>query len=200
MAACKPASTQTRAARSGLKELNQLDASELAARIVRRDISPVEAVDAALARLEETEPALNAFAAIDVDGARRAARAAETAVMRGDALGPLHGVPVSIKDLIEVAGLPARYGSATLKDNIARADAPSVERLRNAGAIIIVKTTPSEFGYRGYTKSLVHGNTRNPWDLARTPGGSSGGAVASIAAGVTPIGLGTDGGGSIRMP
>jgi aspartyl-tRNA(Asn)/glutamyl-tRNA(Gln) amidotransferase subunit A len=105
-----------------------------------------------------------------------------------------------VKDLIDVAGLPAEYGSLTLKGNIAAADAPSVERLRRAGAIILGKTTTSEFGYRGYTKSLAHGNTRNPWNLTRTPGGSSGGAVASVAAGITAIALGTDGGGSIRSP
>ena len=118
----------------------------------------------------------------------------------GRPLGPLHGVPVSVKDLIDVEGLKATYGSLTLKDAIAAADAPSVERLRAAGAIIIGKTTTSEFGYRGYTRSLVHGNTRNPWNLARTPGGSSGGAVASVAAGVSALALGTDGGGSIRAP
>jgi aspartyl-tRNA(Asn)/glutamyl-tRNA(Gln) amidotransferase subunit A len=199
LAASAPASAQIRTS-SSASDLNQLDASELAARIARREISPVEAVEASLARLEATETALNAFAFVDADGAREAARNAEASVMRGDELGPLHGVPVSIKDLIDVADLPARYGSATLRDHIARTDAPSVQRLRQAGAIIIGKTNTSEFGYRGYTKSLVHGNTRNPWNLTRTPGGSSGGAVASIAAGVTAIGLGTDGGGSIRMP
>jgi aspartyl-tRNA(Asn)/glutamyl-tRNA(Gln) amidotransferase subunit A len=120
--------------------------------------------------------------------------------MRGDPLGPLHGVPVSVKDLIDVAGLPARYGSLTMKDNIARADAPSVERLRRAGAIILGKTATPEFGYQGQTTSLVHGVTRNPWNTALTPGGSSGGAVASVAAGVTSIALGTDGGGSLRNP
>jgi aspartyl-tRNA(Asn)/glutamyl-tRNA(Gln) amidotransferase subunit A len=119
--------------------------------------------------------------------------------MRGDALGPLHGVPVSVKDLIDVAGLPARYGSLTMKDNVARADAPSVERLRRAGAIILGKTATPEFGSGG-NKSLVHGVTHNPWNLALTPGGSSTGAVASVAAGVTPIALGSDGGGSIRSP
>jgi len=154
-------------------------------RIARRDISPVEVIDAALARLAETEPALNAFTAVDADGARRAALAAEAAVTRGDALGPLHGVPVSVKDLIDVAGLPASYGSLIMKDNVARADAPSVERLRRSGAIILGKTATSEFGYQGITKSLIHGTTRNPWNLALTPGGSSGGAAASVAAGVT---------------
>ena len=108
-----------------LSELNRLDAAEIASRIARRKVSPVEVIDAALVRLEATQAPLNAFVAIDADGARRDARAAEVAVMRGDALGPLHGVPVSVKDLIDVAGLPARYGSLTMKDNVARADAPS---------------------------------------------------------------------------
>jgi Asp-tRNA(Asn)/Glu-tRNA(Gln) amidotransferase A subunit family amidase len=132
---------------TGLRELNRLDASELALRIAQREISPVDVVDAALARLDETEPALNAFVAVDRDGARRAAHAAEAAVMRGDALGPLHGVPVSVKDLIDVADLPARYGSLTMKDNVARVDAPSVERLRRAGAIVLGKTATPEYGY-----------------------------------------------------
>jgi len=183
-----------------LSELNRLNATELAFRIARREVSPVEVINAALTRLEATQPALNAFVAIDADGALRAARAAEMAVMRGSVLGPLHGVPVSVKDLIDVAGLPARYGSLTMKDNVARVDAPSVERLRRAGAIILGKTATPEFGYQGITKSLVHGVTHNPWNLALTPGGSSGGAVASVAAGVTPIAIGTDGGGSLRNP
>ena len=102
---------------------------------------------------------------------RAAARGAESDIMLGRPLGPLHGVPVSIKDLIDVEGLRATYGSLTLKDNIARADAPAVARFRAAGAIIIGKTTTSEFGYRGYTRSLVHGDTRNPWhrQYARVP-------------------------------
>ena len=191
---------QTSRAGKGLRELNRFGAGEMAARIARREISPVEVIDAAVARLEETEPAINAFTAVDADGARRTARAAEAAVMRGDTLGPLHGVPVSVKDLIDVAGLPASYGSLTMKGNVARVDSVSVERLRRAGAIIIGKTATSEFGYSGNTKTLVHGVTRNPWNLALTPGGSSGGAAASVAAGVTPIALGTDGGGSIRQP
>ncbi|MEZ5906186.1 MAG: amidase family protein [Geminicoccaceae bacterium] len=165
-----------------------LDATELAARIARRELSPVEVVAASLARLDETEPTLNAFVAVDRDGARAAAVRAEQAVRAGETLGPLHGVPVSVKDLIDVAGLPARYGSLTLQDQVAGEDAPSVARLRAAGAIVIGKTTTSELGYRGYTKSLVHGNTANPWDPTRTPGGSSGGAVASVAAGVIAAG------------
>ena len=183
-----------------LSQLNRMTAVALAREIAGRKVSPVEAVEAALRRIAETEPQLNAFVQVDADGAMAAARRAESDVMGGKPLGPLHGVPVSVKDLIDVQGLKATYGSLTLKDAIAPTDAPSVARLRAAGAIIIGKTTTSEFGYRGYTRSLVHGNTRNPWDLGRTPGGSSGGAVASVAAGVSAIALGTDGGGSIRAP
>lgn len=183
-----------------LSPLNTITATEMAGAIARKRISPVEAVDAALQRIEEVEPQLNAFVQVDRDGARAAARRAEAAVVAGNDLGPLHGVPISVKDLIDVEGLRATYGSLTLKDAIAPADSPSVARVRAAGAIILGKTTTSEFGYRGYTRSLVHGNTRNPWNLGRTPGGSSGGAVASVAAGVSPFALGTDGGGSIRAP
>jgi len=183
-----------------LSELDRFTAIDMAQAIAAREVSPVEAVEAALRRAEETEPQLNAFVQVDAEGALAAARRAEGDVASGTSLGPLHGVPVSVKDLIDVQGLRATYGSLTLKDSIAPADAPSVERIRAAGAIIIGKTTTSEFGYRGYTKSLVHGNTKNPWDLGRTPGGSSGGAVASVAAGVNAIALATDGGGSIRAP
>jgi aspartyl-tRNA(Asn)/glutamyl-tRNA(Gln) amidotransferase subunit A len=181
-------------------ELNKISAVGLARLIAGREVSPVEAVAAALARVEQTESQLNAFIQVDAAGASAAARRAEADVVSGKQLGPLHGVPISVKDLIDVEGLRATYGSLTLKDAVASADSPSVQRVRAAGAIIIGKTTTSEFGYRGYTKSLVHGNTRNPWNLQRTPGGSSGGAVASVAAGVTAIALGTDGGGSIRAP
>jgi aspartyl-tRNA(Asn)/glutamyl-tRNA(Gln) amidotransferase subunit A len=198
LAASTPVDAQTIS--GGLSELNLLTASDLASQIAARKVSPVEALGAALARLEATQPILNAFVAIDADGARRAAQAAEAAVMRGDKLGPLHGVPISVKDTIDVGGLPASYGSLTMKGNIARANAPSVERLRQAGAIILGKTATPEFGYTGTTRSLVHGTTRNPWNTALTPGGSSGGAVASVAAGVTPVAIGTDGGGSVRAP
>ncbi len=180
--------------------LCRLSAREIAAAVASRKISPREVVIASLDRAEAVEPALNAFVQIDRDGALAQAEALERALAQGASPGPLAGVPVSVKDLIDVAGLRASYGSLTLKDAVAEADAPSVERLRRAGAIIIGKTTTSELGYRGYTQSLVHGDTRNPWDTARTPGGSSGGAVASVAAGVTPVALGTDGGGSIRSP
>lgn len=181
-------------------ELSFADAIDLAARIRAKEVSPVEVVANTLARLDEVDTHINAFVTVDAERALAAARDAEAAVMTGGDLGPLHGLPVSVKDLIDVAGMPCGYGSLTMADYIPEEDAPSVARLRRAGAIVIGKTATSEFGYRGYTKSLAHGNTRNIWDLDRTPGGSSGGAVSSVAAGVTPIALGTDGGGSIRAP
>ena len=129
-----------------LTQLDRMAAVDLARAIAERKVSPVEAVGAALRRIEETEPQLNAFVQVDAEGAMAAARRAEADVGSGKRLGPLHGLPVSVKDLIDVKGLKATYGSLTLKDSIAPADAPSVERLREAGAIIIGKTTTSEFG------------------------------------------------------
>jgi len=186
-----------------LSEIDRMDAVSLAAAMRRHEISPVQVTARSLERLEETEKDLNAFVTVDRDGAMAQARAAEAELLRPPGAATkraLLGVPVSVKDLIDVAGLPCTFGSLTMKDYVPHEDAPSVARLRQAGAVIIGKTTTSEFGYRGYTKSLLHGNTANPWNLGRTPGGSSGGAVASVAAGVTPIALGTDGGGSIRSP
>ena len=120
--------------------------------------------------------------------------------MDGAPLGPLHGVPISVKDLIAVGGIRQTFGSRTLADNIAAADAPSVERVKAAGACIIGKTTTTEFGCKGGGPSPLTGITRNPWDLDKTPGGSSLGAASSVAAGITPFALGTDGGGSVRLP
>jgi Asp-tRNA(Asn)/Glu-tRNA(Gln) amidotransferase A subunit family amidase len=160
----------------------------------------VELVRNALRRLDETEPRLNAFVHRDDEGAMAAARAADKMLARGGDMPPLLGIPASVKDLIEVQGMPCSYGSLTMTGYVAASDSPSVARVRRAGAIIIGKTSTSEFGYRGYTASQVHGVTRNCWNTDRTPGGSSGGAVTSVAAGVTPLALATDGGGSIRGP
>ena len=181
-------------------EIDYASAGDLARMIRARRVSPVEVVRRALDRMDETEPHLNAFVARCDEASLAAAQAAEQTVMRKEDAGPLLGVPVSVKDLIDVAGMPCKYGSLTMTGYEPPDDAPSVARLRAAGAIVIGKTATSEFGLRGYTESLVHGVTRNVWDVARTPGGSSGGAVTSVAAGVTPIALGTDGGGSIRAP
>ena len=185
-------------------DLDQMTARELARRIARHDISPVEVTRRALTRAEATQgpdtASLNAFTVLFHDQALAAAREAEAAVMRGDPLGSLHGVPVSVKDLIAIAGAPFTLGSRTMARNIAAADAPVVERVRAAGAIVIGKTTTSEFGCKAVGDCPLTGITRNPWNTAKTPGGSSAGAAASVAAGITPFGLGTDGGGSIRIP
>ncbi|MFJ7441367.1 amidase family protein [Methylorubrum thiocyanatum] len=177
-----------------------MTALELRRLIAARAISPVELTERALARAEASQASLNAFCHLVPEEARSAARRAEEAVMRGAPLGLLHGLPVSVKDLIAVGGQPYASGSRAMASNIAAADAPAVERLRAAGAIIIGKTTTSEFGAKPVGDSPLTGITRHPWDLAKTPGGSSAGAAASVAAGITPFALGTDGGGSLRIP
>lgn len=181
-------------------EFDFMPAMELRRRIARKEISPVEVTRRSLEQAEATQKTLNAFSAIMHDSALAAAKVAEDAVVRGSPLGLLHGLPVSVKDLIAVAGVNYASGSKTMADNVAMSDAPSVERLKAAGAIIIGKTTTSEFGCKPVGDNILTGITRNPWNLKKTPGGSSAGAAASIAAGVTPFGLGTDGGGSIRIP
>lgn len=181
-------------------ELAYLSAVELAQLVHKRKLSPVEITRAALARIERVNPKVNAYCTVVAEAALEAAKAAEAAVMRGGPLGPLHGVPVSVKDLIGVAGVRMTSGSLLFRDNVAKDDAISVARLRRAGAIILGKTNTPEFGWKGVTDNRVFGPTRNPWNLELTAGGSSGGASAAVAAGLGPIGLGTDGGGSLRIP
>jgi aspartyl-tRNA(Asn)/glutamyl-tRNA(Gln) amidotransferase subunit A len=175
-------------------------ARELRRMIARREVSPVEVTRRALEQAEATQSTLNAFFVLLPDRAMAQARRAEDAVMRGEPLGPLHGVPFSAKDLMAVGGVRYAFGSRTMADNVAPADAPAVERAKAAGAILIGKTTTSEFGCKAVGDSPLTGITRNPWNLGKTPGGSSAGAAASVAAGITPFALGTDGGGSIRIP
>ena len=177
-----------------------MPAAEAAALIRRGKLSPVEYVNAVLEGIARANPQLNAFSHVMDEEARRDALAAEQAVRRGDALGPLHGVPVSIKDLVEVAGVPFRRGTAIFADAIGEKDDIVVQRLRAAGAIVIGKTTTPEFGVKALTDGPSFGITRNPWNPERTPGGSSGGAAAAAAAGLGPLALGTDGAGSIRGP
>jgi len=181
-------------------ELRFLSAVAAAALIKRKKLSPVEYMDAVLAALDRLQPKLNCFITVTAEDARRGAKAAEQAVMAGDALGPLHGVPVSIKDLIPTKGVRTTFGSIAFTDHLPDRDDVLVTRLRAAGAIMIGKTTTPEFGIKGQTDAPIYGVTRNPWNLERTPGGSSGGAAAAVAAGVGPIGLGSDGAGSIRIP
>jgi aspartyl-tRNA(Asn)/glutamyl-tRNA(Gln) amidotransferase subunit A len=182
-------------------ELPWLPATTLAALIRRRKVSPVEVVDAVLERIDKVNPRLNAFVTITADAARKQAKAAERAVgKKGATLGPLHGVPFSVKDLVITKGVRTTFGTPIYRDNVPTEDAPIVERLKAAGAIMTGKTNTPTFGWIGATHNLLFGPTRNPWNLERTPGGSSGGASAASAAGLGPLHVGTDGGGSIRIP
>ena len=175
-------------------------AIELRRRILSREISPVEVIEASLARLEEVEPKINAFVDVTRDQAHGAAKECERALLAGEPVGLLAGLPVSVKDLISVKGARMTFGSKAFEHNLGEVDAPSVERVRRNHGAIVGKTTTSEFGCKGTGTSPLTGVTRNPWNLSRTPGGSSAGAGASVAAGVTPFALATDGGGSTRVP
>jgi Asp-tRNA(Asn)/Glu-tRNA(Gln) amidotransferase A subunit family amidase len=179
--------------------LAQLDAYALAQAIRSGEVSPVAATELALERIEELDGLLGAFVVTFPVQARSAAAAAERSAAAGEQL-PLLGVPISIKDHIWVKGAPATNGSLALRDFIPQEDCALVTRLREAGAIIVGKTNNPEFVYRGYTDNALFGLTRNPWNLDRTPGGSSGGSGAAVAAGMAPLSVGTDGGGSIRIP
>jgi Asp-tRNA(Asn)/Glu-tRNA(Gln) amidotransferase A subunit family amidase len=174
--------------------------ARLGAAIRSKKTSPVEVVDAALERIAECEGQLNSFAHLDPDSARLQALSAEAAVQRGETLGPLHGVPISIKGNIDVAGWACPAGSTLRKDYVAEQDAPLVARLRAAGAILLGNTNTPEFLMAYESNNLLTGRTSNPWDLTRTPGGSSGGEAAAIASGCSAGGVGSDGGGSIRVP
>jgi len=181
-------------------EFDYLSAGDIRRLVLRKEISPVEVTLRALEKAEATSSSLNAFFLLLPDAALEAARNAEDAVMKGAPCGLLHGVPFSAKDLIAVGGARYASGSRAMADNVALVDAPSVERAKRAGGILIGKTTTSEFGCKPVGDSPLTGVTRNPWNVAKTPGGSSAGAAASVAAGITPLALGTDGGGSVRIP
>src|ERR1700694_4297912 len=173
---------------------------DLGGRFVSRAWRPGDAGESSRAGRAATEPRLRSFVTVLADQALDDAKRAEGQLREGKTPGPLFGVPISVQDLIAVGGAPLTFGSASMADNVAPADAVAVERLRRAGAIIIGKTTTSEFGCKAVGDSPLTGSTRNPWDLSKTAGGSSAGAAASVAAGVTAVALETDGGGSIRIP
>src|SRR5262245_59694380 len=175
-------------------------AVDLVELIRRRALSPVEITRAVLERIERLNSRLGAYVLFHAERALGEARMAERAVMSGQALGPLHGVPVSIKDNLWTAGERTTYGSRLMAEFVAPEDAPSVAGLRAAGAIFVGRTNLPEFAWRGSTDNLLFGESRNPWDLTRTPGGSTGGGAAAVAAGLAPLALGSDGAGSIRIP
>lgn len=178
-----------------------LDASELTRLYASGELSPVAVVTDSLRRIERLEPRLNAFRFVEDEPALLAqARAAEQRWRSGSPLGRLDGIPVAIKDTFPVAGWSTLRGSRTADPTPARRDAPVIERLRRAGGIFVGRTTTSEFGWKGVTDSPLTGVTRNPWDAEKTPGGSSGGSAVAVAAGMSTVALGNDGGGSVRIP
>ncbi|HXM58215.1 MAG TPA: amidase family protein [Candidatus Dormibacteraeota bacterium] len=181
-------------------ELCFTPAVELAGRIRSRELSPVELLDAVLARVEAVDPLVHAFVTLDAERARAAARAAEAAVMAGAELGPLHGLPVSVKDLEPVAGVRLTFGSRFYEDHVPESDGVVASRLRAAGAILFGKTNTPAFGHKDMCDNLLMPATRNPWAPDRTSGASSGGAGAAVAAGLGPLAHGSDGAGSIRIP
>ena len=182
-------------------DLCSLSATELLHLYRTKQASPVEATKAALARIEKLNPVLNAFNLVAADQALAAAKESETRWMRGEPKGLVDGVPTSIKDLLLTKGWPTLRGSKTVDAKGPwNDDAPCVARLREHGAVLLGKTTTPEFGWKGVTDGPLTGITRNPWDPTKTPGGSSGGSAAAVAAGMGPLTVGSDGGGSIRIP
>ncbi len=183
-----------------MSNLTFLPACTLAHLIQQQEITSRQVVEVYLRRIEKYNPQINAVVTLDAEGALRTARAADEATARGQNWGPLHGVPITIKDVYETAGMRTTSGSPRLGGYIPKQDATAVSRLRAAGAILLGKTNTPEFASGNQTDNRVFGRTNNPWDLSRTPGGSSGGAGAAIAAGFSPLDLGSDLGGSIRRP
>jgi aspartyl-tRNA(Asn)/glutamyl-tRNA(Gln) amidotransferase subunit A len=182
------------------KELWQLPGSDLGNGYSTGKFTPVDVFESVFSRIQKVNPSINAFVTIDEQGARRAAAESARRWQTASALGPLDGVPISVKDNIPVRGLRSTWGSKLYSDYVPEIDELPIARLRAAGVTILGKTNCPEFTLQGYTDNLLFGPTRNPWDLQLTPGGSSGGAVAAVAAGLGPIAIGTDGGGSIRRP
>lgn len=177
-----------------------LAAWQIADGVRTRQFSAGEVLSAALDRIQAKNPALNAFIAVDPEAARAQADAVDAAIARGGDPGVLAGVPMGIKDLEPVKGMPFTEGSRAYEGRIADHDGVSVSRLKAAGAVILGKTNTPEFGYKGYTENLLWGATRNPWDPTKTPGGSSGGSSSAVASGMVPLCSASDGGGSIRIP
>ena len=181
-------------------EICYTSATELARLIRKKEISPCEIVNAILERIERINPEIKAYVTVASEQASRAAENAERALMKGEEIGPLHGIPVSIKDLTPTRGIRTTFGSRMYDDNIPDEDALLVRRLKAAGAIIMGKTNTPEFGAGMNATNKVFGTTLNPWDQTRTSGGSSGGAAAALVTGLGPLAEGSDLGGSLRIP
>lgn len=183
-----------------MTDLWQMTAEETAAAIRAKTVSSTEVLEAYLARIDRYDPQLNAVVTVDADGARRAASAADDALVGGGELGPIHGLPITVKDALETAGMRSTGGATELRDHVPTTDAPAVARLKAAGAIVFAKTNVPKWSADSQTYNELFGVTRNPWDVSRSPGGSSGGPAVSVACGFTAFEIGTDIGGSIRMP
>jgi aspartyl-tRNA(Asn)/glutamyl-tRNA(Gln) amidotransferase subunit A len=175
-------------------------AFELVKRVRQREVTPVELVERSLERIQSLDPKINAFTALCGDAALEAAKSLGERIARGEDPGLLAGIPIGVKDLEDVAGMVTSHGSVPLRDNRATSDSVQVARLKAAGAIVVGKTNTPEFGCTAFTKNRLFGTTRNPWNLERTPGGSSGGSSAAVASGMVPLATGGDGGGSVRIP
>jgi amidase len=183
-----------------MNELCTKGAAELARMIRSRQVTSTEVIEAYLARIGEVNPMVNAVTVVLADEARAAAAAVDRALVAGTPLGPLAGAPFTVKENIDVAGSATTWGVTALKGQIAAVDAPMVSRLREAGAIAIARTNMPDYAFRWHTESGIVGHTRNPWASNRTPGGSSGGEAVALATGMSPLGLGNDLGGSLRIP
>jgi aspartyl-tRNA(Asn)/glutamyl-tRNA(Gln) amidotransferase subunit A len=182
------------------EEICYMSAYDMGVKIKKQELSSEEITEIIIERIEKINPLINAYCTPTFDLARETAKRADEAVKKGETLGLLHGVPVSIKDETETKGIRTTFGSKIFENNISRSDEALVRRLRDSGVVILGKTNTPAFGYKGETDNLIFGATRNPWNLERTTGGSSGGAAGAIASGLGSIGIGSDGGGSIRIP
>src|SRR6202050_3447549 len=182
------------------KSLLRMSARELVRLIASRGISPLEVLDVYLAAIEALNPQINAIVTLAAEQARDAARSAEDAVMKGGTLGALHGLPIGVKDITPTAGIRTTYASPLYKDYVPAEDAEAVRRLKAAGAIVLAKTNTPEFACGAHTNNALFGPTRNPWNPALSPAGSSGGSAVAVATGMTALAQGTDYGASIRIP
>ena len=177
-----------------------MSAIEMGVKIKSQELSSLEITEAIIERIEKVNPLINAFCTPTFEIARDMAKKADKMVRKGEEIGPLHGIPTSIKDLMQTKGIKTTYGSILYKDFIPEIDDVAVQRLKNAGCVILGKTNTPDFGHIALTINKLFGETKNPWDIEKNSGGSSGGAAAAVASGLGPLALGSDGGGSIRVP
>ncbi|MFX1390340.1 MAG: amidase [Promethearchaeota archaeon] len=182
------------------EDICYISAFNMVNKIINQEITSEELTEIIIERIEKINPIINAYCTPTFDLARDGARTADKAVKDGEKLGLLHGIPLSIKDETETKGIRTTFGSLLFENHIPRNDEAVVERLKDSGIVILGKTNTPEFGYKAETDNLIFGVTKNPWDLERTTGGSSGGAASAVASGLSPIAIGSDGGGSIRIP